>query len=464
VTAGRLTVATTSTPTAEIGVTDVLNRILNIFRIPDLRNKILFSLFIIAVYRLGAFIPAPYVDTDAVQLLRDQANTSGGILGFIQLFSGGALTQFAIFALGIMPYITASIIMQILGVVIPRIEQWQQQGAVGQRKITQWTRYLTIGIALLQSTSFSFLFHSGALVGGIDLLPNFTPWAVFVVVLTLTTGTALLMWMGELITQRGIGNGMSLLIFASVVSTLPAQLTAVRANNGYDAVVGFVVVAVALLVCIVFVEQGQRRIPVQFAKRVVGRRMYGGQSTYIPLKVNQSGVIPIIFASSVLYMPTLIGAAMPDGGIGGAIQDFVNDHLTLPTSPVYLTVFGLMIIGFAYFYTAITFDPVKQADTIRKQGGFIPGIRPGVQTERYLAKILSRITLPGSLFIAAVALVPSILYAVFLDTDISAGQGGGASGLLYGGISLLIATGVALETMKQIDSQLMMRNYEGFLK
>jgi len=442
----------------------VLNRILNIFRIPDLRNKILFSLFIIAVYRLGAFIPAPYVDTDAVQLLRDQANTSGGILGFIQLFSGGALTQFAIFALGIMPYITASIIMQILGVVIPRIEQWQQQGAVGQRKITQWTRYLTIGIALLQSTSFSFLFHSGALVGGIDLLPNFTPWAVFVVVLTLTTGTALLMWMGELITQRGIGNGMSLLIFASVVSTLPAQLTAVRANNGYDAVVGFVVVAVALLVCIVFVEQGQRRIPVQFAKRVVGRRMYGGQSTYIPLKVNQSGVIPIIFASSVLYMPTLIGAAMPDGGIGGAIQDFVNDHLTLPTSPVYLTVFGLMIIGFAYFYTAITFDPVKQADTIRKQGGFIPGIRPGVQTERYLAKILSRITLPGSLFIAAVALVPSILYAVFLDTDISAGQGGGASGLLYGGISLLIATGVALETMKQIDSQLMMRNYEGFLK
>ncbi len=463
-TAGRLTVATTSTPTAEIGVTDVLNRILNIFRIPDLRNKILFSLFIIAVYRLGAFIPAPYVDTDAVQLLRDQANTSGGILGFIQLFSGGALTQFAIFALGIMPYITASIIMQILGVVIPRIEQWQQQGAVGQRKITQWTRYLTIGIALLQSTSFSFLFHSGALVGGIDLLPNFTPWAVFVVVLTLTTGTALLMWMGELITQRGIGNGMSLLIFASVVSTLPAQLTAVRANNGYDAVVGFVVVAVALLVCIVFVEQGQRRIPVQFAKRVVGRRMYGGQSTYIPLKVNQSGVIPIIFASSVLYMPTLIGAAMPDGGIGGAIQDFVNDHLTLPTSPVYLTVFGLMIIGFAYFYTAITFDPVKQADTIRKQGGFIPGIRPGVQTERYLAKILSRITLPGSLFIAAVALVPSILYAVFLDTDISAGQGGGASGLLYGGISLLIATGVALETMKQIDSQLMMRNYEGFLK
>ena len=442
----------------------MLTRVLNMFRIPDLRNKILFTLFILGVYRLGAFIPAPYVDTDAVQLLRDQANTSGGILGFVQLFSGGALTQFAIFALGIMPYITSSIIMQILGVVIPRIEQWQQQGAVGQRKITQWTRYLTVGIALLQSTSFAFLFHSGALVGGIDLLPNFTVWAVFVVVLTLTTGTALLMWMGELITQRGIGNGMSLLIFTSVVSTLPAQLTTVNANNGTDALIGFIAVAVILLVCIVFVEQGQRRIPVQFAKRVVGRRMYGGQSTYIPLKVNQSGVIPIIFASSVLYLPTLIGAAMPDGGISGSIQDFVNDHLTYPTSPVYLFFFGLMIIGFAYFYTAITFDPVKQADTIRKQGGFIPGIRPGVQTERYLAKILSRITLPGSLFIAAVALVPSILYAVFLDSDLGAGQGGGASGLLYGGISLLIATGVALETMKQIDSQLMMRNYEGFLK
>ena len=442
----------------------MLTRVLNMFRIPDLRNKILFTLFILGVYRLGAFIPAPYVDTDAVQLLRDQANTSGGILGFVQLFSGGALTQFAIFALGIMPYITSSIIMQILGVVIPRIEQWQQQGAVGQRKITQWTRYLTVGIALLQSTSFAFLFHSGALVGGIDLLPNFSVWAVFVVVLTLTTGTALLMWMGELITQRGIGNGMSLLIFTSVVSTLPAQLTTVNANNGTDALIGFIAVAVILLVCIVFVEQGQRRIPVQFAKRVVGRRMYGGQSTYIPLKVNQSGVIPIIFASSVLYLPTLIGAAMPGGGISGSIQDFVNDHLTYPTSPVYLFFFGLMIIGFAYFYTAITFDPVKQADTIRKQGGFIPGIRPGVQTERYLAKILSRITLPGSLFIAAVALVPSILYAVFLDSDLGAGQGGGASGLLYGGISLLIATGVALETMKQIDSQLMMRNYEGFLK
>ena len=442
----------------------MLSRVLNMFRIPDLRNKIVFTLAVIGVYRLGAFIPAPGVDIDAVQLMRDQANSVGGILGFVQLFSGGALTQFAIFALGIMPYITASIIMQVLGVVIPRIEQWQQQGAIGQRKITQWTRYLTIGIALVQSTSFAFLFHNGALVGGIDLLPNFTVWTVFIVVLTLTTGTALLMWMGELITQRGIGNGMSLLIFTSVVSSLPAQLSAVHADNGRTALAGFVAVAVALLVAIVFVEQGQRRIPVQFAKRVVGRRMYGGQSTYIPLKVNQSGVIPIIFASSVLYLPTLIGAAMPSGGIGGSVQGFVQNHLTRTTSPVYLFFFGLMIIGFAYFYTAITFDPAKQADTIRKQGGFIPGIRPGPQTERYLARILSRITFPGALFIASVALIPSILIAATIGTDVGAGAGGGAGSFAFGGISLLIASGVALETMKQIDSQLMMRNYEGFLK
>ena len=257
---------------------------------------------------------------------------------------------------------------------------------------------------------------------------------------------------------------MSLLIFASVVSSLPAQLTAVKTNNGTTALVAFIIVALILLVGIVFVEQGQRRIPVQFAKRIVGRRVYGGRSTYIPLKVNQSGVIPIIFASSVLYLPTLVGAAMPDGGIGGAIQGFVNDNLTSPTSPVYLFFFGLMIIGFAYFYTAITFDPVKQADTIRRQGGFIPGIRPGPQTERYLARILSRITLPGALFIALVALVPSILIALTIGTDVGTGQGGGAGGFAFGGISLLIAVGVALETMKQIDSQLMMRNYEGFLK
>ncbi|MEZ5245892.1 MAG: preprotein translocase subunit SecY [Acidimicrobiales bacterium] len=439
----------------------MLSRVLNMFRVADLRNKIIFTLAMIGLYRLGSFVPAPGVDIEAVQDLRDQAN-SGGILGYIQLFSGGALTQFAIFALGIMPYITSSIIMQILGVVIPKIEQWQQQGAVGQRKITQWTRYLTISIAVVQSTSFAFLFHNGGLVGQVDLLPKFSAWTVFVVVLTLTSGTALLMWMGELITQRGIGNGMSLLIFTSVVSTLPAQGTLVEAENGLPALIALIAVAVMLLVAIVFVEQGQRRIPVQFAKRVVGRRMYGGQSTYIPLKVNQSGVIPIIFASSVLYLPNLIAVALPDDGWGGSVQRWVDNNLANPAAVTYLVFFGLLIVGFAYFYTAITFDPAKQADTIRKQGGFIPGIRPGPQTERYLARILSRITFPGALFIAGVALIPSVLINQTLETG--TGGGGGAGGFAFGGISLLIASGVALETMKQIDSQLMMRNYEGFLK
>ena len=442
----------------------MLSRVLNVFRVADLRAKILFTLSMIALYRLGSFIPAPGVDIEAVQTLRDNAN-QGGILAYMQLFSGGALTQFAIFALGIMPYITASIIMQILGVVIPKIEQWQQQGAVGQRKITQWTRYLTVAIAVVQSTSFAFLFHNGGLGVTVDLLPKFNAWTVFVVVLTLTSGTALLMWMGELITQRGVGNGMSLLIFTSVVSTLPAQGATVKAENGNLALVGLVVVAVALLVCIVFVEQGQRRIPVQFAKRVVGRRMYGGQSTYIPLKVNQSGVIPIIFASSVLYVPTLIAVALPSDGIGGSIQRWVNNNLAQPTAITYLVFFGLLIVGFSYFYTAITFDPAKQADTIRKQGGFIPGIRPGPQTERYLARILNRITFPGAMFIAGVALIPSIIIRITLDSDPTAtGTAAGAGGFAFGGISLLIASGVALETMKQIDSQLTMRNYEGFLQ
>jgi len=442
----------------------VLSRVLNVFRVADLRMKILFSLSMIALYRLGSFIPAPGVDIEAVQSLRATAN-QGGILAYIQLFSGGALTQFAIFALGIMPYITSSIIMQILGVVIPKVEQWQQQGAVGQRKITQWTRYLTIAIAVVQSTSFAFLFHNGGLGVTVDLLPRFNAWTVFVVVLTLTSGTALLMWMGELITQRGVGNGMSLLIFTSVVSTLPAQGGAVKAENGNLALAGLIIVAIALLVCIVFVEQGQRRIPVQFAKRVVGRRMYGGESTYIPLKVNQSGVIPIIFASSVLYVPTLIAVALPSTGFGGSIQNWVNNNLAQPTAITYLAFFGLLIVGFAYFYTAITFDPAKQADTIRKQGGFIPGIRPGPQTERYLARILSRITFPGALFIAAVALIPSILIRITLNSDpTSTGTAAGAGGFAFGGISLLIASGVALETMKQIDSQLTMRNYEGFLR
>jgi preprotein translocase subunit SecY len=433
----------------------LLTSLRNMFRVPDLRNKILFTLFVIVVYRFGAHIPVPGVDLTAVKTLRDQAK-AGGVLGFLNLFSGGALTQFAVFALGIMPYITSSIIMQILGVVIPKLEEWQNQGAVGQRKITQWTRYMTIAIALLQATALTFLFGRGGgrsffgrNVPNIVLLPDFTLPRVLLVVLTLTAGTALLMWMGELITQRGIGNGMSLLIFTSVVSTLPFQFGAVRAEGGNVVFGILVILSIAILVGIVFVEQGQRRIPVQFAKRVVGRRMYGGQSTYIPLKVNQAGVIPIIFASSILYLPALLSNVVQSQWL----DDFVNNYVLNATNAVHLILYGLLIVGFAYFYTAISFDPAKQADTIRKQGGFIPGIRPGPQTERYLAKILNRITLPGALFIAFIAILPSIVLSI-----------ANVSVFPFGGTTVLIAVGVALETMKQIDSQLMMRNYEGFLK
>ncbi len=442
-----------------------LKSLARVVSISDLRNKLLFVVFIIALYRAGSAIPAPGIDLDAVQNLKEQAEDGAGVLGFLTLFSGGALTQFALFALGIMPYITSSIIMQILTVVIPRLEQWQQQGAVGQRKITQWTRYLTVAIALLQSTGLAFLFHNGGggLLGGgqgvdlgIDLFggdENFNTGRILIVVLTLTAGTALLMWMGELITQRGIGNGMSLLIFASVVSSFPVAGAQINAEQGVQLLIPLLALAVAIMVAIVFVELGQRRIPVQFSKRVVGNRMTGGQSTYIPLKVNQSGVIPVIFASSVLYLPLLLTNILPaDRDWAVSVQAWVNDNLVQPDSIVYILVYGLLIIGFAYFYTAIQFDPAQQADTIRKQGGYIPGIRPGPQTERYLGRILNRITLPGALFVAMIALLPSILLAT---ADVN--------NFPFGGISVLIAVGVMLEMMKQIDSQLMMRNYEGFL-
>jgi len=435
----------------------VLTSLRNMFRVSDLRNKILFTLLIIALYRFGSHIPTPGIDFEAVQQLEEQA-AEGGVLGFLSLFSGGGLTRMAIFGLGIMPYITSSIIMQVLGVVIPKLEEWREQGAVGQKKITQWTRYVTVVLALLQATGLAFLFHNGG--GGlfgdtaIDLIPDFTVPRVMLIVLSLTAGVALLMWMGELITQRGIGNGMSLLIFASVVSSIPFEGGRVKAENGLIPLLGVILVGLIVLVAIVFVEQGQRRIPVQFAKRVVGRKMFGGQSSYIPLKVNQSGVIPVIFASSMLYLPVLLTNVLPTGGFWDSVRTWIDGNLLQPDSVAYILIFGVMIVFFAYFYTAITFDPVKQADTIRKQGGFIPGIRPGPQTERHLAKILSRITLPGALFIAAVALLPAIIFSLW---GVSQFQG-------FSGVSLLIAVGVALETMKQIDSQLIMRNYESLLK
>ena len=432
----------------------MLSRLRNMFRVPDLRNKILFTILMIAVYRLGAHLPVPYVNFSAIKDLQDQANNSG-VVGFLDLFSGGAITNVAIFFLGIMPYITASIIMQLLGVVIPKLEQWQNEGQVGQKKITQWTRYVTIGLALVQSTGFVFALHQGksGLLGfsgfqGQDLIPHFDAGRAALIVLTWTAGTAMVMWLAELITQRGIGNGMSILIFASVVSRLPAQGSAIWSQGSKFQFFTIILIGIGMIVGIVFVESGQRRIPVQFAKRVVGRRMYGGQSTYIPLKVNQSGVIPVIFASSILSFPALIATATPWEGV----QKFVNDNLVQNQSWFYIGMYTLLIIFFAYFYTAIAFNPAQQADIIRKQGGFIPGIRPGPPTERYLAKTLNRITLPGSLFLATIAIAPLLVFALW---DIRQ--------FPFGGTALLITVGVALETMKQIDSQLMMRNYEGFL-
>jgi preprotein translocase subunit SecY len=432
----------------------MLSRLRNMFRVPDLRNKILFTLVVVAVYRVGTHIPVPYVDFNQIKALEHQSKNSG-VVGFLDLFSGGAITNVAVFFLGIMPYITASIIMQLLGVVIPKLEQWQQEGQVGQKKITQWTRYLTVALALVQATGWVFSLHQGSsgLLGfvgfqGKDMIPGFNAPRAALIVLTWTAGTAMVMWLAELITQRGIGNGMSILIFASVVSRLPAQGSALFSQGSKFQFAVIIAIGIAMIVGIVFVESGQRRIPVQFAKRVVGRRMYGGQSTYIPLKVNQSGVIPVIFASSVLAFPALIAGATPWTGV----QKFINDNLIQRQSWFYISFYTLLIVFFAYFYTAIAFNPAQQADIIRKQGGFIPGIRPGPPTERYLAKVLNRINLPGSLFLAFIAALPILVFALWNIKQFP-----------FGGTALLIIVGVALETMKQIDSQLMMRNYEGFL-
>ena len=430
----------------------MLRAFVNAFKVADLRNKIFFTLFIIAVYRLGSYVPVPVVDIGLLQRQLDQQGLTG-FLTFIDLFSGGALTNVAVFGLGIMPYITASIIMQLLSVVIPKLEQWRKEGEQGAKKVNQWTRYVTVALALLQSTGLAFLFHSGSpQLGGVDIFPDgeFTAPNIALIVLILTAGTAMIMWMGELITQRGIGNGMSILIFASVISGLPTQGRSIYLSGGAGKFATIIAIGLAIIVAVIFVEQGQRRIPVQYAKRVVGRRMTSGGSTYIPLKVNQSGVIPIIFASSLLYFPTLLASVYH----AQWFQNFVNNYVTNQRSVVYMAMYGLLVIFFAYFYTAIAFNPVDTADNLRKYGGFIPGIRPGPPTAEYLSFVLNRITLPGSIFLALIALLPAIFFAYFLPV----------AQFPFGGTSLLITVGVALETMKQLESQLLMRHYEGFLR
>jgi preprotein translocase subunit SecY len=415
----------------------------------------------IMVYRFGSSLRVPGIDASAVAQLRE-ASKSQGALGFLNLFSGGAFGSFSIFALGIMPYITASIIMQVLNVVIPKLQEWQEMGAVGQRKITQWTRYVAIAIALLQGSGLTFIFGQGngsaffgaaAQAPDVVLLDPFMPRALLVIP-TLVAGTAMLMWVGELISQRGISNGMSVIIFSSIVSGLPYSYYSILQSKKFIVFGLLVIVSLAILAAVVRVELGQRRIPVQFAKRVVGRNMTGGQSTYIPLKVNQAGVVPIIFASSVLLLPVLLSNVLGSAeGWRGSIASFVNDYLVNSQNMVYIVGFFLLIVAFAYFYNSIAFDPIRQADQLRKQGGFIPGIRPGQQTERYLSKAVNRITLPGALFVAFIAILPYIILWV-----------GDVQSFPFAGTTVLIAVGVALELMRQIDSQLMLRNYEGFLK
>ncbi|MEX0952730.1 MAG: preprotein translocase subunit SecY [Nitriliruptoraceae bacterium] len=425
----------------------MLRAFISAFRIPDLRRKLLFTLGIIAVYRVGGWVPIPGVDMD---LLREAigGGGAGNIVGIINVFAGGALQQMAVFALGIMPYITASIIMQLLAVVIPKLEDLRKEGEQGRRKITQYTRYATVALALLQSTALVTLARNGAAFD-VNVMPGSGTGIVLLAVLTLTAGTSLIMWLGELITARGIGNGMSILIYVSIISQFPSELRIVQTSNGWAWVAGVLLMGLFLTAAVVFMEMGQRRIPVQYARRQVGRRSYGGQSTYIPLKVNQSGVIPVIFASSLIYLPGM--AAQMSGN-----QTFIafnERHLADASSPLFILIFASMTIFFAYFYSAITFNPVEVADNMKRYGGFVPGIRPGRQTAEYLDRVLTRITLPGSLYLATVAVLPFILLAV-----------GNIQAFPMGGVSLLIMVGVALQTMQQIESQLMQRNYEGFLR
>ncbi|KRC64768.1 preprotein translocase subunit SecY [Aeromicrobium sp. Root236] len=434
----------------------MLSAFVHAFRTPDLRKKILFVLFVIVLFRLGSTMPAPGIDVANVRQCVDNASngSNSSLFALINVFSGGALLQLTVFALGIMPYITASIILQLLVVVIPRLEALKKEGQAGQTKITQYTRYLTLGLAILQATGIVALARSGNLFGGscnLDLLYRQDSILSFLlIVLTMVAGTAVIMWLGELITDRGIGNGMSILIFTQVVATFPGAMWQIKQQKGPTTFVLVILIGLVIVAAVIFIEQAQRRIPVQYAKRMVGRRMFGGSSTYIPLKVNQAGIIPVIFASSLMYLPALM--AQFNQNAPWAI--WVNDNFVKGDHPYYMVTFFLLIVFFTYFYVSITFNPEEVADNMKKYGGFIPGIRAGRPTQEYLAYVLSRITAPGALYLGLIALIPMIAIAI-----LNASQN-----FPFGGTTILIIVGVGLDTVKQIESQLQQRNYEGFLK
>src|SRR6201998_499819 len=423
----------------------MLATILHAFPGADIRKKIAFTAAMLLIYRLGSHIPVPGVNLTAVNNIQKQFGGSN-ILGLLNLFSGGGLSRIAIFALGIMPYITASIILQLLQVVVPSLEKLSKEGEVGQARITQYTRYLTVGLAFAQSIGYVFLVRSLQASAGESVVTKFDVPHVFLIVVCLTTGAVLLMWVGELITQKGIGNGISLLIFASIVSRLPSGVQSwwTTQDQVFKVMMPFIVLAV--VAGIVFVQEGQRRIPVQYARRVIGRRMSEGGQTYLPLRVNMAGVIPVIFAASLMALPATVGQLIKTHW-GTSLSDFFS-----PNGWHFVVGESLFILIFTYFYTAVTFNPVDQADNLKKYGGFIPGVRPGRPTAEFLDRILARLTFPGALFLAAIAALPAILIA---RTH---------TNLAIGGTSILIVIGVALETMKQLEAQLMMRSYEGFLK
>ncbi|MBC9733797.1 preprotein translocase subunit SecY [Nocardioides marmotae] len=431
----------------------MLSAFVNAFRTPDLRRKLLFVLMIVAIFRLGSQIPAPGVNVSNVQACIAQVEDNS-VYNLINLFSGGALLQLTIFALGIMPYITASIILQLLVVVIPRLEALKKEGQAGQTKITQYTRYLTLGLAVLQATGIVALARSGNLLQGCTepLLHSDATGTFLVLVVTMTAGTAVIMWLGELITERGVGNGMSILIFCQVVATFPASMWDVQKQQGWWTFGIVMIVGLVIVGAVIFIEQAQRRIPVQYARRMVGRKMFGGSSTYIPLKVNQAGIIPVIFASSLLYLPAM--AVQFNQNADSEIIRWINKYFVTGDNPLYMATFFLLIVFFTYFYVSITFNPNEVADNMKKYGGFIPGIRAGKPTEDYLSYVLSRITFPGSIYLGLVALIPLIALVL-----INANQN-----FPFGGTSILIMVGVALDTVKQIESQLQQRNYEGFLR